>query len=77
MYQLDLFFTSEELLFRDNVELKREMKKVREHSLTTKTSADKVRKALFARHNELNKRIEDLESRLKILERNICTNGNS
>lgn len=45
--------------------LRKEMNKV-------KTSADNVRKALFARNNELQKKSLELEERLKIIERNIC-----
>ena len=32
----------------------------------------KIRKSLFARHGEMNKRQLDLESRLEILEKYIC-----
>lgn len=46
-------------------ELKAELKAVRE-------SSDKVRKGLFARHNELAKLYLDAHQRLEILERNIC-----
>lgn len=35
-------------------------------------SSDKVRKSLFARNNELQKRMLELENRMEILERNIC-----
>ena len=37
-----------------------------------KESSDKVRKSLFARHNELARKYMDLNNRLQILERNIC-----
>lgn len=37
-----------------------------------KLSCDKVRKSQFAKIGELNKKILDLESRLAILEANIC-----
>lgn len=37
-----------------------------------KQSCDKVRKGQFAKIGELNKKIEDLEQRLAILERYIC-----
>lgn len=39
---------------------------------TTKEMANKVRKALFARHGELYKTVLDLSYRLEIIERNIC-----
>ncbi len=45
--------------------LKMELKKVRE-------SSDKVRKGLFARHNELAKLYLELHDRMNIIERNIC-----
>lgn len=35
-------------------------------------SCDKVRKGLFARHNELAKMYIELHQRLEILEKNIC-----
>lgn len=36
-------------------------------------SCNKIRKALFARHGEMNKRQIDLEQRLEILERYLCS----
>ncbi len=61
-FQLD-FFQDED----PNVSaLRQEMAKVKE-------SADKVRKGIFARHNELAKMYIDAHQRLEILERNICT----
>lgn len=47
--------------------LKRELKDV--HDM-----ADKVRKGLFARHNELAKLFIDLDERLTYIERFICKN---
>jgi hypothetical protein len=35
-------------------------------------SANKVRKSLFAKNGELTKKINELEERLSLLERNIC-----
>ena len=35
-------------------------------------SANKVRKSLFAKNGELTKKINELEERLNVLERNIC-----
>jgi uncharacterized protein Yka (UPF0111/DUF47 family) len=43
-----------------------------------KKSSDKVRKGTYARINELTKKCQELESRLAIMEKNICkesTNG--
>lgn len=57
--QLD-FFESDETSI-----LKARMEKCEE-------SANKVRKSLFAKNGELNKKINELEERLSILERNIC-----
>lgn len=59
IYQLDFFEKSE------TSELKDRMQKCEE-------SAGKVRKSLFARNNELKKRIDELESRLEIIEKGIC-----
>ena len=59
--QFDLFKpkpTNEEML-------KADIEAVRE-------SSDKVRKALFGRNGALQKRMLELETRLEILERNIC-----
>lgn len=58
--QLDLFQKPSE------IELVRmELEEVRE-------SSSKVRKALFARHNELAKLYLELHNRLEVIERNIC-----
>ena len=59
LIQLDLFEDNEVILLRN------EMQKVRE-------STDKVRKGLFARHNELSKLWVELDHRLNIIERCIC-----
>lgn len=61
MIQLDFFEEKDDLdLIRD------ELKSVKE-------STDKVRRGMFARHNELAKMLMDISQRLEILERNICT----
>jgi dynactin complex subunit len=59
VYQLDFFEESETSI------LKARMEKCEE-------SASKVRKSLFAKNGELKKKIDELEERLTILERNIC-----
>lgn len=41
----------------------------------TKASCDKVRRALFARHNELSKELFEISQRLEIIERNLCKNS--
>ena len=51
-----------------------EMDALRLQLIAVKTSSDKVRRSLYARNNELEKRILDLEARLAILERYICHN---
>lgn len=37
-----------------------------------RASSDKVRKGLFARHNELAKMYIELSERVEVMERNIC-----
>jgi hypothetical protein len=64
--QLDFF---KEL---DATPMEKEINYVKEIALLTKGSADKVRKSLFAKQNELNKKQFELEQRLEIIERNIC-----
>jgi len=60
MIQLDFFQSHDELdLIR--IELK-----------SIKESNDKVRKGMFARHNELAKILLNISERLEIIERNIC-----
>jgi len=58
MIQLD-FFLDDEALIRLEIE------KVRE-------STEKVRRGMFARHNELAKHFVDLDERLRIIEKHIC-----
>lgn len=40
-----------------------------------KESQDKIRKGLYARNGELQKKYDDLLMRMEILERYICQNG--
>lgn len=58
MLQLDFFYDKETLL-------EIEIRKVKE-------SSDKVRKGIFARHNELAKMYVDLDQRLRVVESGIC-----
>lgn len=37
-----------------------------------KDSSDKVRKSMFAKHNELARKYTELHERIQIIERNIC-----
>lgn len=60
--QLDFFQSYEES------EIECLKKQINEISLST----NKVRKSLFAKNAELNKKVMDLESRFYILEKNIC-----
>lgn len=72
MIQLNFFQSFEEQILDENRFLKEEVKKVALKTNATHASADKVRRALFARNNELQKRVDELEERLKIIEKNIC-----
>ena len=72
MIQLNFFETLEEQLLAENRFLKTEMKNVSIKSTSTKESSDKVRRRLFAENGELKKRMQSLEERLQILEKNIC-----
>ncbi len=58
--QLDFFTEKTDIDF-----LKEEVSIVRQ-------SSDKVRKSLFARHNELCKMYMELHERMEIIEKNIC-----
>ncbi len=60
-FQLDFFLDEDPNISA----LRQEVANVRE-------SANKVRKGIFARHNELAKLYLDAHERLEILERNIC-----
>lgn len=62
IFQLDFWKTEEES----------EIDALRERIDAVKASNDKVRKAMFGRHGDLNKRLTDLEERFAIIERNIC-----
>ena len=62
VYQLDLF----EPIPSENEMLRAELIKVKE-------SSDKVRKSLFARHGHLQKKYDELNERMAIIERHICT----
>jgi len=61
--QLDLFKSSEEC----------EIDALRREMASVKLSSEKVRKALFARNGELVKRVLELEDRLSVIERGLCT----
>jgi len=50
-----------------------EIELMHEEVTKVKNSTDKMRKSLFAKHGELAKKYADLENRLNILERNICS----
>jgi len=60
--QFDLFDTPAES----------ELQELRRLTKDAQDTSVKVRKALFARHGEMQKRIAELEERLEIIERNIC-----
>jgi len=59
LMQLDLFEQDEVVLLRMEVEKLRQI-------------GDKTRKGIFAKHGELAKLFIELDSRLDIIERNIC-----
>lgn len=62
VYQLDFFKTLEES----------RMDSLEKSFAIVKESCDKVRKGQFARIGELKKLIMDIESRLNVIEKNIC-----
>lgn len=62
--QFDLFKTREES----------EISSLRKYCDDVNESAHKVRKSLFAKNGELNKRMLDLETRMMVIEINICKN---
>lgn len=64
--QLDFFKTEQEC------EIESLINQFNTHKKETKESADKVRKSLFAKNGELKKKVDELETRLSILEKNIC-----
>lgn len=65
-FQYDMFETAQERLYRLRLERSENVVK------TTRSSLDKVRKGTYARINELAKQVEDLSTRLEVIERNIC-----
>lgn len=60
--QLDFFKSSEQS----------EIDSIRERVEAIGISSSKVRKSLYARNGELNKKMLDLETRMEIIEKNIC-----
>jgi hypothetical protein len=62
--QYDFFKTEEES----------ELEALRKRVEEIDASSHRVRKGIYARHGELFKIINDLEDRLKIIERNLCKN---
>lgn len=66
MIQLDFFGNEAELLIKNKViNLESDVSKIGE-------SSDRVRKGIFARHGLLSKKMNELEERLAVIERNIC-----
>jgi hypothetical protein len=66
LIQLDFFGDDREIVIKNKMSsLELDVNKIG-------ASSDKVRKALFARHNEIAKMVREMESRLDILESNIC-----
>ncbi len=61
LLQLD-FFEDTEI-----THIKQEIEKV-------KQSSDRVRKGMYAKHGALEKKFQELDDRLGIIERNICKN---
>ena len=59
------FFKSKELS---------EIEALKEYCDEIKESCNKVRKGIYAKHGELNKKYIELEARLNLLEKNICLN---
>lgn len=59
-------------LFYENDEAKEALQEARE----AKEMTHKVRRGLFARHNELSKMYIELSMRMELLEKNICKDFN-
>lgn len=59
----------------DLFEGNREVDRLRQDIVALKESQDKVRKKLFAENGKLKKTVDDLATRLEIIERNICKNN--
>jgi len=57
-------------LFKDEKEV--EMDELKKEVLECRKSNDKVRKGLFARHNELAKMYLEIHNRMNIIEHNLC-----
>jgi len=66
-YQLEFDFSEFSDIRNENL-----IATIRDDVRGVKESSDKVRKSLFARHNELAKKYTDLNERMRVLERNIC-----
>ena len=60
--QFDLFKSKEDS----------ELDSLRKYCEEIHESTHKVRKGIFAKHGELNKKYIDLEERLQIIEKNLC-----
>jgi hypothetical protein len=64
MYAIQMDF------FKSPIESEMDALRLEMHAV--KTSADKVRKSLYARNGELTKRMLELEDRLNNIERGLC-----
>lgn len=53
-------------------EEKSDLDYIRDDMKSIKESSDKVRKGIFAKHNELMRKYLELHERMQILEKNIC-----
>lgn len=65
--QYDFFLSEEES----------EVERLIKQMTALKFSTERVRKALFARNNELDKQVTELQERLALLERFICRGGDA
>lgn len=54
------------------IEEKSEIAILHEEIEIVRSSSDKVRKSIYARHGELARKYADLHDRMQILEKNIC-----
>lgn len=66
LVQLDFFGNDEE------IKIKNKLSSLDKSFQDTKDSSDRVRRGIFARCNEVQKLCKELESRLSIIESNIC-----
>ncbi len=48
------------------------MEVIQEDLKVVRSSNDKVRKSMFANHNELRRKYQELNERMEIIERNLC-----